>query len=132
MRWELQRNKSGRERRTRSPQQKPIRTIRRAIVPAGGFIIREGWREDRYACREFDSPMGRAFHVEKHGPRGGDGHVYDVLITANARECRCDCLGFLHHGHCRHVEGLRALLGPIGDPAILERTRPNTADLDRF
>jgi hypothetical protein len=117
---------------TRSRQQKPICTIRPAIVPAGGFIIREGWKEDRYACREFDSPLGRAFHVEKQGPRGGDGHVYDVLIAADPRECQCDCLGFLQHGHCRHVDGLRALLGPIGAAAASQPTRHNTADLDHF
>ena len=87
---------------------KSTRTVRWAEVPAGGIVIREGHKEDRYAVREFDSPMGRAFHVEKFGPRGGT--AYDVLLAADQRQHLCDCLGFLHTGHCRHVDSLAVLL----------------------
>jgi hypothetical protein len=91
---------------TRNPRPKPARTVRWADVPAGGIVVRVGPVEDRYAVTEFDSPLGRAFHVQKLGPRGGA--EYDVLLADDGH--RCDCLGFEHTGSCRHVEALTALL----------------------
>ncbi len=80
--------------------------------------------EDVYTLTELDSPLGRAFHLVKHGPRGGTPDTeHDVLLAEDG--CRCDCRGFEHHGHCRHVEGLTALLArPAAPPAP---TRPALA-----
>jgi hypothetical protein len=47
---------------------------------------------------------GRGFAVH----RLGIGNVYHVRIGL-PEECSCECMGFLRHGHCRHIEALRAL-----------------------
>src|SRR3954468_13879574 len=96
---------------TATRTRRPVRTIRWVdSVNRTVFAIAEtkaGARtpaytiEDVYTLTEFDSPLGRAFHLEKHGPRGGAEHTHDVLLAADG--CRCDCKGFTHYGHCRHV-----------------------------
>jgi hypothetical protein len=59
---------------------------------------------DTYFVRELQSDLGRAFEVRK----AGAAEPYHVLLAEDDR--RCECKGFLAHGHCRHVEGLQALL----------------------
>src|SRR4051812_11564652 len=97
----------------------PVRTIR-WIDPVGRTVFaicerKAGVRvpaytvEDVYTVTELDSPLGRAFHLEKHGPRGGTPDTtHDVLLAADGN--RCDCRGFERYGYCRHVQGLTALL----------------------
>jgi hypothetical protein len=48
---------------------------------------------------------GRGFALH----RTGLGTLYHLRI-GTPEECDCDCLGFLRHGHCKHVLGLLALL----------------------
>ncbi|HEY1378566.1 MAG TPA: SWIM zinc finger family protein [Gemmataceae bacterium] len=105
---------------------KPVRTIR-WLDPAGHTVFaicetKAGTRtpaytvEDVYTVTELESPLGRAFHLVKHGPRGGTPDTeHDVLLAEDG--CRCDCRGFEHYGHCRHVEGLTALLARGAGPA---------------
>jgi hypothetical protein len=88
------------------------RTIRWTNAERKGFVIREAKSahrtvEDRYGVSEFTSPMGRAFHLVKHC---SPPVAHDVLLTADPRQCRCDCMGHERYGRCRHVDGLRALL----------------------
>jgi len=110
----------------RPSRPKPVRTVRWADVPAGGIVIREGVIEDRYAVTEFDSPLGRAFHLSKLGPRGCSADTeHDVLLADDG--CRCDCRGFEHRGSCRHVAALAALLGghdPIQPPPAAPAALP--------
>ena len=41
----------------------------------------------------------------------GSGESYDTFAhESDPRHDRCDCKGFLHVGHCKHVDGLRALV----------------------
>jgi len=47
---------------------------------------------------------GRGFAVH----RLGLGQLYHVRIGEQA-ECSCECLGFLAHNRCRHIQGLLAL-----------------------
>ena len=49
---------------------------------------------------------GRGFAVH----RMGLGSLYNVRIGA-AHECSCECMGFLRHGRCKHVQGLSGLIG---------------------
>src|SRR5689334_21356921 len=104
---------------TATTTRKPLRTIR--WIDAANrtvFAICEqkaGTRtpaytvEDVYTVAKIDSPLGMAFHLEKHGPRGGTPDTaHDVLLADDGDAC--DCKGFAHHGHCRHISGLRALL----------------------
>lgn len=61
-----------------------------------------------YSVSEFPAPEGRAFTVAKVEPLGQDG--YAVFLHANGQDRSCECLGWLRHGHCKHVSGLIALL----------------------
>jgi hypothetical protein len=47
------------------------------------------------------------FKVEKVGPEA-DGAAYHVNIDGDRRTC--ECKGYLRHGHCKHGDGLAALL----------------------
>jgi hypothetical protein len=48
------------------------------------------------------------------------GHVEEYHVCLNGRKSLCDCKGFFHAGHCKHVDGLSALAaaGKIPGPAI--------------
>lgn len=47
---------------------------------------------------------GRGFAVH----RLGLGQLYHVRIGTD-EECSCECLGFLAHSRCKHIEGLLTL-----------------------
>jgi hypothetical protein len=51
--------------------------------------------------------FGRAFQVEKIGLTVNDS-PYHVHIDGGRRSC--ECKGFLRHGHCKHADGLAALV----------------------
>jgi hypothetical protein len=85
-----------------------IRLIRRPRADGVGvFSITARKRTQFYVFKEIGSEIGgRGFAVH----RLGLANVYHVRI-GDARECSCDCLGFLSSGHCKHVQGLAALIG---------------------
>ncbi len=80
-----------------------VRVTRRARTEVSSYLARE-------------IPAGgmgagcRGFEVEK---LGADllptGTVYHVLLDPRDGYSSCDCLGGLHHGHCKHREALQAL-----------------------
>jgi hypothetical protein len=51
----------------------------------------------------------KAWRFSKHG---GDGEVYD--LHADAFGVQCQCKGFLAHGHCKHMETVRAAAKVFG------------------
>ncbi len=72
----------------------------------GVFCIVEKGRAVFYTFCEIPCEIGgRGFALH----RLGIGELYHVRI-GTPDECSCECLGFLRHGHCRHILGLRALL----------------------
>ena len=89
----------------------PTRLIR-LIRPAdkqgvGVFTITEKGRTQTYVFKEIACDIGgRGFAVH----RIGLANVYHVRIGARA-ECSCECMGFLRHGRCKHIQGLSALIG---------------------
>ena len=89
---------------------KPARTIRLVRTPAGDgvgvFCVTVGELSSFYAVREIRCDIGgRGFAVH----RLGLGELYHVRVGEPC-DSSCECLGFLRHGHCRHVLGLRALI----------------------
>jgi hypothetical protein len=73
----------------------------------GILCITRDRRSTYYVFHEIRCDIGgRGFAVH----RLGLGHLYHVRI-GRPRDCACDCLGFLRHGHCKHVLGLSALIG---------------------
>jgi hypothetical protein len=53
---------------------------------------------------ELPADFGGGFAVEKIT----DGTTYHVNL--DGERGTCECKGFLHHAHCKHVEGLAALI----------------------
>lgn len=93
------------------PKRKPPpRSIRLLRAPAydgvGVFCIRMGSQAALYAFRELLCEIGgRGFAVH----RLGLGNLYHVRV-GEPTDCSCECLGFLRHGHCKHIAGLAALI----------------------
>ncbi len=73
----------------------------------GIFAIAEKSQTQYYVFKEIPCDIGgRGFVVH----RMGLANVYDVRI-GTAAESSCECLGFLRHGKCKHIQGLAALIG---------------------
>jgi hypothetical protein len=76
------------------------------IDGVGVFSVRVGERTTYYTLHEIRCDIGgRGFAVH----RLGLGDLYHVRV-GEPEECSCECLGFLRHGHCRHILGLLALV----------------------
>jgi hypothetical protein len=98
--------------RQRRQRTKPARFIRLVVRPDGGtgvVRVRVGRRSADYSLREFRSDVGgRAFELVKLGLEA-DGEMYHVRLTGNGQDS-CDCRGFVRHSHCKHRDGLAALV----------------------
>jgi hypothetical protein len=97
-------------RKPRKPRAKPARTVRLTFGPPADnpfsiITIPEGRKVDDYIVRPMPSDWGTAFQVKKIFD--ADQKVYRVLV--DGVRCNCECLGHMHHGHCRHVEALQTL-----------------------
>jgi hypothetical protein len=93
-----------------TPSRSPKRFIRLIQTPDQGgvavFSVSAGKSTSFYTLREIPCEIGgRGFAVH----RLGLGTLYHVRI-GRPEECSCECLGWLAHGHCRHVLGLLALV----------------------
>lgn len=89
----------------------PSRVIRLLRPPdsfgVGVFAITNKHGTQYYVFREFACEIGgRGFAVH----RLGLANLYHVRIHT-PRDSTCECLGFLRHGHCKHIQGLSALIG---------------------
>jgi hypothetical protein len=72
----------------------------------GVFSVRINHTTFFYTLREIPCDIGgRGFVVH----RLGLGNLYHVRI-GEPEECSCECLGFLAHGRCKHIQGLLALV----------------------
>src|SRR4051812_7603138 len=91
------------------PRRKPSRRIGWLSRPAAGKIgtveITVGKETVHYWARPIPSDFGTAFELTKWT----DGVSYDVLLATDGRH-QCCCKGFCRWQHCKHVEGLAALL----------------------
>jgi hypothetical protein len=97
--------------RQRKPRPKPQRSIRLEVRPEGdglGIVrITVGREYADYFLTPIPADFGRGFKVEKVGLTVNDP-PYHVNIDGDKRSC--ECKGFLHHGHCKHADGLAALI----------------------
>jgi hypothetical protein len=72
---------------------------------AGVLAVREKDKTVFYVFREIPCEIGgRAFAMH----RLGLGTLYHVRV-GRPSDCSCECLGFLAHDRCRHVQSLLAL-----------------------
>jgi hypothetical protein len=92
------------------PQVKASRSVR-VLLPlrgnsAGVIRLAVGRQHADYLVRKLASDFGDAFRLSKVGVFG-DTSEYDINLSAEGQTC--ECRGFLRHGHCKHVDGLKAL-----------------------
>ena len=96
--------------RQRKPRPKPVRTIRLCVKPtaetAGVLRIRVGKEEADYLLTEIPADFGRGFKVEKIGFDADS--IYAVNIDGDKRTCECH--GYNRWQHCKHADGLAALI----------------------
>jgi hypothetical protein len=90
------------------PSRRTIQLIRSPRIDGvGAFQITAKRDSAIYAFSEIPCEIGgRGFAVH----RLGLGNLYHVRV-GQPSDCSCECMGFLRHGHCRHIEGLQALIG---------------------
>jgi hypothetical protein len=98
-------------RRQRKPRPKPERRIRLEVRPEdnGVGIVRITVGKDHadYFLTLIPADFGRGFKVEKVGLHENEP-PYHVNIDGQRKTC--ECKGFLHHGHCKHSDGIAALI----------------------
>ncbi len=87
-----------------------LRSVRLVRPPdetgVGVFCLTSGQKSGVYVFKEIPCAIGgRGFALH----RLGLGILYHARVGA-PEECDCDCLGFLAHGSCKHVLGLKALV----------------------
>jgi hypothetical protein len=65
-----------------------------------------------YYVRELPAADGRGFEVEKIDLQVAleDRTAYHVYLAANGQDRSCECRGFCRWGHCKHSDGLSALI----------------------
>jgi hypothetical protein len=97
--------------RQRKPRTKPARSIRLCVRPEGetpGVVrITVGRKAADYFLTLLPADFGRGFKVEKIGT-DTDEAAYHVNVSAEGRTCECQ--GYLRHHHCKHGDGLAALI----------------------
>jgi hypothetical protein len=115
----------------RKPRRKPVRTVR--LSPPSGDapgildIVQDG-KLTSFFYWPIPSDWGISARLEKFAThRRGDGDdEYDVNLEETGGSC--ECRGHLSHGHCRHVEALRALAAkgelPLSPVANAPAKRP--------
>ena len=92
------------------PKKALQRSIRLELHPSktgtGVFCVKLGEKQQYYTFREIPCEIGgRGFILH----RLGLGTPYHVRVGKPA-ESSCECLGFLRHGHCKHIAALDTLL----------------------
>ena len=90
---------------------KPVRTVRLTLKPFDGnpgvARITVGKDQADYFLTEIPADFGRGFKVEKMGD-GEQPAAYQVNIDGANRTCECQGFGRWHH--CKHADGLAALV----------------------
>lgn len=108
-------------RTTNKTEKKTERFVTLERMAAGTVILvikiksqgpRIGERVDtfRYLLRSVASDFGIGYQLDKLGPIGEEGEkpeTYHVHFEHDGASC--DCKGCTRHGHCKHVESLKAL-----------------------
>jgi hypothetical protein len=97
--------------RQRKPRPKPQCFIRIEVRPEDNGLgivrITAGAEHADYFLTELPADFGRGFTVEKIGLHENEP-PYHVNIDTDKKSC--ECKGFLKWGHCKHSDGLAALI----------------------
>lgn len=82
------------------------------VATEGHWLLIElfdGKRLDFYLARQFPTDFGTGFLLEKQDA-SGTAETYRTNIGDARHYPECDCKGHSYRGHCKHAEGLKALL----------------------
>jgi hypothetical protein len=104
-------------RKPRKPRPKPERRIRIIEQPTdatdgwAAVEISVGKKTDAYLIHTIPTDFEgvTALEVEKLDANLEVIGQYHVCLSDQPEDRRCECKGFLRHGHCKHVDGLGAL-----------------------
>jgi hypothetical protein len=86
-----------------------------------------------YKLSALDHGFGlAAFRLAKADCGDGNPEVYDVLL--DGARSTCECLGFLKHHHCKHLESLLSLIaaGKLAIPQQQPAREPGDEDSDTW
>jgi hypothetical protein len=101
--------------RQRVKPERRIRLLQPIRDGSGAIEITIGEERHPYEVRLLDSDYGVAYRLIKQELIQQPEGFYELEITAcydvclNGTQSTCECKGFLHHGHCKHVDGLTVL-----------------------
>jgi hypothetical protein len=90
---------------------KPARFIRLVVTLNGegkNGVVRIAVGKDSadYLLDRLPSDFGTAFRLQK----AGEEAAYEVNLSADGTADVCDCKGFARWSHCKHRDGLAALV----------------------
>jgi hypothetical protein len=100
----------------RRPRVKPARSV---LLTHNVLLLRIGRESTVYSFKQLPADFGIGAELTKREPVLDDdrrlveireGETYHVLVNPADGRHSCECLGFLRHGHCKHVECLAALV----------------------
>jgi hypothetical protein len=101
--------------RKRVKPERRIRLIKPVQDGRGAVQITVGGEPHNYLIFPLPSDFGSAFRLIKQELVPQTEGFYELQDTAryhvclNDQQSTCECLGFLRHNHCKHVEGLTVL-----------------------
>lgn len=116
----------------RSKSRKQITRTVRLDLPVsrcsqGVVTVIAGKHRATYFLTRLDAEFGQGWQLEKIGSKRDK--KYAVNLAESASHSTCECLGFLRHGSCRHVNALLALrqAGKLGQEATeaAQEPKPN-------
>jgi hypothetical protein len=99
------------KRTTSKPARKPKDRLARLMTVGGARVL--ALTQDKetvfYSLTDLDHGFGEAaFRLTKAIGAPGEEAEYDVMI--DGARSTCECKGFLAHRHCKHLEGIEALI----------------------
>lgn len=101
--------------KTRKPAKKPERRVHLYGADSNPMLVEMtiGKESFAYFVKRIHADYGMGFEFQKfiaHGQSEPHEDTYHVHYDPARRLSTCDCLGGLHHGHCKHQEAIVALV----------------------
>jgi hypothetical protein len=124
-------------RKTCKPAPKPERRVTLIGADSNLMVVEMTIGKDTFAyfVKKLHADFGMGFEfrkVEVNGMSEYNEDTYHVHYDPARRSSSCDCLGGLHHSHCKHAEAIVALIqsGKIAVTAPKQRQQINDSGFD--
>jgi len=123
--------------KSRKPAAKPERRVTLIGADSNPMVVEMTIGKDTFAyfVKKLHADFGMGFEFRKFiawGQSEPHEDTYHVHYDPARRSSSCDCLGGLHHGHCKHQEAIAALIqsGKLSVPTVQQRQQINDSDFD--